>query len=110
MAGGGGAATAVGGAAPAPHAQTAAAAALPFNKMFVMVPVMLAARKLDGEDPHIVQLLRIAYGVMQLICTVIVVYTYLTARTVATASTHRDRIVYVPAAPQVSEGKRKSKE
>ena len=24
-----------------------------FNKMFVMLPVMLAARKLDGEDPQV---------------------------------------------------------
>ena len=67
-----------------------------FNKMFVMIPVMLAARKLDSEDPNTVQLLRICYGVMQTICVLLVVYTYVTASKVTT-----DRIVYVPPPPQV---------
>lgn len=32
-----------------------------FNKMFVMLPVMFAARKLDGEDPNVIYYLRISY-------------------------------------------------
>ena len=68
-----------------------------FNKLFVMVPVMLAARKLDAEDPKTVQLLRIAYGSMQTICVLIVVYTFLKASSLKDASS----IIYVPAPPTV---------
>lgn len=80
-------------------AHTAAPAALPFNKMFLMLPVMLAARKLDGDDAATVQFLRIAYGTMQVISVAVVLYTYLTAA----SQRHRsgDRLVYVPAPPQV---------
>jgi len=70
------------GAIAAPGAPAAAAAKAPgvgFNKMFVMVPVMLAARKLDAEDPKIVHYLRIAYGSMQTICVLVVLYTYMKA-------------------------------
>ena len=73
-------------------------AALPFNKMFVMLPVMLAARQLDGEDAHIVYLVRVAYAAMQTLCVVAVVWTFFRARSVRDSTT----IVYVPAAPQVS--------
>lgn len=69
-----------------------------FNKMFVMLPVMFAARRLDGDDQQTVYWLRIAYGVVQTLCVLAVVYTYLQASTVATLS----HIVYVPPAPQVS--------
>jgi len=67
-----------------------------FNKMMVMLPVMLAARKLDSEDPKTVHLLRICYGVMQTICVLIVLYTYVLASKVKS-----DQIIYVPPAPQV---------
>lgn len=70
-----------------------------FNKMFVMLPVMFAARKLDGEDPMVVNYLRIAYGVMQGICIMVVLYTYLQAS--SAAAKHTNRIVYVPPAPTV---------
>ena len=73
-------------------------AALPFNKMFVMLPVMLAARQLDGEDAHIVYLVRVAYAAMQTLCVVAVLWTFFRARSVRDSTT----IVYVPAAPQVS--------
>jgi Phosphate transport (Pho88) len=73
-------------------------AALPFNKMFVMLPVMLAARQLDGEDAHIVYLVRVAYAAMQTLCVVAVVWTFFRARSVRDSTT----IVYVPVAPQVS--------
>jgi Phosphate transport (Pho88) len=70
-----------------------------FNKMFVMLPVMFAARKLDGEDPMTVYYLRIAYGAMQAICVLIVLYTYWKAT--AAATHHANKIVYVPPAPTV---------
>jgi hypothetical protein len=73
-----------------------------FNKMFVMLPVMLAARKLDSEDVNTVYWLRISYLIMQLICSSIVVYTYYRAAT-PTNTTTIDTIVYVPPAPQVRE-------
>jgi hypothetical protein len=71
-----------------------------FNKMFLMVPVMLAARKLDGEDPNIVWWLRIAYFSMQTIVVLLVVYTYIKATAVASMPGN-DKVVYVPPAPSV---------
>lgn len=70
----------------------------PFNKMFVMLPVMLAARKLDGEDPSTVYMVRVAYAAVQTLCVLVVLWTFLKARTLQNNST----IVYVPAAAQVS--------
>jgi Phosphate transport (Pho88) len=73
-----------------------------FNKMMVMLPVMFAARKLNGEDPVVVYWLRIAYAVVQLLCVTIVLYTYWQARGVAVAAAARgDAVVYVPAVAAV---------
>jgi hypothetical protein len=71
-----------------------------FNKLFVMVPVMLAARKIDGEDPNIVYWLRVAYCTIQAICTLIVVYTYIQAS--AAAGKSQGGMIYVSPAPVVS--------
>jgi hypothetical protein len=71
--------------------------ALPFNKMFIMIPVMLAARKLNNEDLNTVMMIRIAYCVVQFICLSIVVYTYI----IVSSIQNIDRIVYIPAPPQV---------
>lgn len=70
-----------------------------FNKMFVMLPVMFAARKLDGEDPMVVYYLRIAYAVCQSLCVVAVLYTYFRAN--SASAKYPDRIIYVPPAPTV---------
>ena len=67
--------------------------------MFIMIPVMFAARKLDGEDPMVVYYLRIAYGVVQGICVLAVFYTYL--KSFAVAKKYTDRIIYVPPPPTV---------
>lgn len=67
-----------------------------FNKMFVMLPVMFAARKLDGEDPMIVYYLRIAYGIVQALCVVAVLYTYMQAS--AASTKYPNKIIYVPPA------------
>ena len=71
----------------------------PFNKMFVMIPVMLAARKLDGEDPNVVHMVRVAYGVVQLVCFLLVAYAYVQA-TLAAKSLPEGKI-YIPQAAMV---------
>lgn len=63
-----------------------------------MLPVMFAARKLDGEDPQTIYWLRIVYGVVQTLCILVVVIAYVKASAVATVNT----VIYVPPAPQVS--------
>lgn len=70
-----------------------------FNKMFVMLPVMMAARKLDGEDPNIVFLLRCLYGGVQTIALLLVLFTYAKA---SAAGKDKDNAVkiYVTPAPQ----------
>ena len=70
-----------------------------FNKLFVMLPVMLAARKLDAEDPQTVQYLRIGYGCMQTLCVLVVLYTYMKASSIKASD--GSNVVYVPAAPTV---------
>ena len=65
--------------------------------MFVMLPVMFLARKLDSEDPNIVFYLRVAYGCIQVVNVLIVLYTYLQAQKVKA-----DRMIYVPPPPVVS--------
>ena len=81
--------------------------ALPFNKMFIMIPVMLAARNLKNEDLDTVYMIRVAYVVVQSICLLLAVYTYIVISSIqgsstnSTASTSINRIIYVPAPPQV---------
>jgi hypothetical protein len=72
-----------------------------FNKMFVMLPVMLAARKLDGEDPQIVFLLRCLYGAVQTVAILIVLFVYTKAAAAAADPVNNVKI-YVPPPPQVS--------
>lgn len=78
-----------------------------FNKMIVMLPVMFAARKLDGEDPNVIYWLRIAYFSMQSIIVMAVVYTYL--QVMVAAKGKENKIVYVPPAAQVSPGRQSSR-
>lgn len=63
-----------------------------FNKMFVMLPVMFLARKLDGEDPNVVFYLRVAYACIQTLSVLMVLFTYFQATKVK-----GDGVVYVPA-------------
>ena len=65
-----------------------------------MLPVMFAARKLDGEDPMVVYYLRIAYGVCQSLCVMAVLYTYFQAN--SASAKYPNRIIYVPPAATVS--------
>lgn len=73
-----------------------------FNKMFVMVPVMLAARKLDGEDPEIVFLLRCVYGAVQAVAILFVLFTYVKATAAANDTGNAGIKIYVPPPPQVN--------
>ncbi|KAL3758613.1 hypothetical protein ACHAWU_008367 [Discostella pseudostelligera] len=70
-----------------------------FNKMVVMLPVMLAARKLDGEDPNVIFYLRCLYGFVQTIAVMLVVFIYFKANAAAKESTNAVKI-YVPSPPQ----------
>ena len=63
-----------------------------------MLPVMFAARKLDAEDPVVVYWLRVAYGIIQCSCLLVVAYTWLQA----SALGNKTSIIYVPPAPTVS--------
>ena len=81
--------------------------ALPFNKMFIMIPVMLAARNLKNDDLHTIYMIRIAYVVVQSICLLLATYTYILVSSMqgsgsTAASTSVNRIIYVPAPLQVS--------
>ena len=67
--------------------------------MFVMIPVMLAARQLNVEDPNMIYWLRITYGSVQAIILLLVLYVYIMA---SSACKGMDQIVYIPPAPQVS--------
>jgi hypothetical protein len=69
------------------------------NKIFIMLPVMFAARKLDAEDPMQVFWLRVSYATIQAICVLIVAYTYLQATSIVSKAA--GDVVYVPPAPQV---------
>jgi hypothetical protein len=70
-----------------------------FNKMFIMLPVMLAARKLDGEDPSIVFLLRCLYAAVQTASLLLVLYVYRRASAAASDNTNKV-VIYVPPPPQ----------
>ena len=72
-----------------------------FNKMFVMLPVMLAARKLDGENPDTVFMLRCAYGTVQAVIVLLVAYIYISSQAVSNGK-DKDRLIYVPPPPAVS--------
>jgi len=61
-----------------------------------MLPLMLAARKIDGEDPNTVYLLRVAYGTIQLCCALLVIYVYIQASAVAAKGI--GGVIYVPPA------------
>ncbi|KAL7491080.1 hypothetical protein ACHAWT_000658 [Skeletonema menzelii] len=70
-----------------------------FNKMFVMLPVMMAARKLDGEDPNIVFLLRCCYGAVQACALLLVLFINMKA-TAAAADKANHVKIYVAPPPQ----------
>lgn len=70
-----------------------------FNKMFVMLPLVFAARKIDGEDPQIIFYLRIAYFSVQSLIVLFTLYTYLQATLAAKGK--ETMVIYVPPPAQV---------
>eukprot|EP00537_Pseudo-nitzschia_pungens_P011153 CAMPEP_0172390118 /NCGR_PEP_ID=MMETSP1061-20121228/6847_1 /TAXON_ID=37318 /ORGANISM="Pseudo-nitzschia pungens, Strain cf. pungens" /LENGTH=353 /DNA_ID=CAMNT_0013120407 /DNA_START=258 /DNA_END=1319 /DNA_ORIENTATION=+ len=69
-----------------------------FNKLFVMLPVMLAARKIDAEDAQTVHYLRLAYGCMQLSCVLVVLYTFMKATSIP-EKVGGEKAIFVPVPP-----------
>lgn len=63
-----------------------------------MLPVLLAARKLDSEDEQIVLYLRIAYGVTQFVIVCCVLFMFMKAHALK-SSTEGEKIVYIPPTP-----------
>lgn len=63
-----------------------------------MVPVMLLARKIDSEDPVMVYRIRMAYAIVQVVSVLVVLYTYVVARSAAFSkkNDHANQIIYVP--------------
>ena len=62
---------------------------------------MFAARKLDGEDPNIVFMLRCLYGAVQSIAVMVVLFIFTKANAASKDGKNNVKI-YVPPPPQVS--------
>lgn len=76
----------------------------PPAKMMVMLPLLFAARKLDGEDPNIVFMLRCSYFSVQFFIVCCLFYIFLTAQKMA-KSKFKDITIYIapeakPFAPE----------
>jgi len=69
------------------------------NKMFIMLPVMFAVRKLDGDDPNIVFMLRCSYITVQTIIVLSSIYIYLAAQKLS-KSKMKDLVLYITPPPQ----------
>ena len=70
-----------------------------FNKLMVMLPLMFAARKLDGEDPQIIFLLRCAYFTVQFFIVLATSYIFLVCYKLS-QSKFKDTLMYVAPPPQ----------
>lgn len=68
--------------------------------MFVMIPLMLAARKIDGENPNTIMLLRVGYAAVQFVIVCCISYIYLQASKMESTPEGK-KIVYIspPAQP-----------
>ncbi len=71
------------------------------NKLVIMLPMMYAVRKLDGEDPNVVFMLRCAYGVVQGLILLAVLYIYMVAKKISESKV-KDEEIYAAAPPSVS--------
>lgn len=70
-----------------------------FNKLFVMAPLMFAVRKIDGEDPDIVFMLRCSYAIIQCLLVLAVLYVNMAAAKI-NKSKLKDKEIFVPPPPQ----------
>lgn len=64
-----------------------------------MLPVMLAARKLDGENPEIIFLLRCVYAAVQAIAVIVVCFVYYKAHLASKDKAHEVKM-FVPPPPK----------
>lgn len=69
-----------------------------FNKFMVMLPLMFAVRKLDGEDPDVIFMLRCSYFTVQFFLFLAVIYVYLAAKKLSN-SIFKDMLIFVPPPP-----------
>lgn len=70
----------------------------PPTKMLVMLPLMFAARKLDGEDPNIIFMLRCAYFSVQFIIVLCCLYVFFIGQKIAKGK-FKDLTIYVAPPP-----------
>jgi len=68
-----------------------------FNKLMVMIPLMLLSRKLDGEDPKIILLLRCTYGTVQTVLMLSIAYVIHRVNKLIASKWMHNSVVYVPA-------------
>mmetsp|Transcript_12324 Transcript_12324/g.18921 ORF Transcript_12324/g.18921 Transcript_12324/m.18921 type:complete len:336 (+) Transcript_12324:91-1098(+) len=68
------------------------------NKIFIMLPMIFAVRKLDADDPNVVYWLRVAYFGVQTIIGLLVMYIYLMSSRAIKG--HENRLIYVPQPAQ----------
>jgi len=76
--------------------------------MLITLPMIFAARKLDGEDPNVVYWLRVAYFSIQAVVVMVVAYVYIVSSTAIKG--YENRLIYVPQAAQPfgnTDGKKK---
>lgn len=69
-----------------------------FNKLMVMLPLMFAARKLDGEDEQVIFMLRCAYFSVQFIISLSVIYVFVVCNKIS-QSKFKGTLIYVAPAP-----------
>ncbi len=67
-----------------------------------MLPIMFAARKLDGEDPNIIFMLRCSYGIVQCLILLALLYMYMCAVKISQGKYKDDEIFVPPPQAQVS--------
>ena len=73
---------------------------MPFNKLFVMAPMLLAVRKLDSESLDTILYVRCAYAFAQVIVVTCVLYCIIKAKALA-AGKYGSTAIYVPPPAQV---------
>lgn len=71
------------------------------NKLFITLPIILAARKIDPEDMEIVMKLRVAYFTFHAIIIVLMGYIYAQAMKFKKNSKHVDKKILIVVPPQV---------
>eukprot|EP00555_Chaetoceros_dichaeta_P007190 CAMPEP_0198264752 /NCGR_PEP_ID=MMETSP1447-20131203/17251_1 /TAXON_ID=420782 /ORGANISM="Chaetoceros dichaeta, Strain CCMP1751" /LENGTH=328 /DNA_ID=CAMNT_0043953817 /DNA_START=132 /DNA_END=1118 /DNA_ORIENTATION=- len=68
------------------------------HKLFVMIPLMLMSRKLDGEDPDIIFILRCTYGAVQTLLMLSIAYVFHKVQKAVKSKWMQTSVIYVPIA------------